>query len=317
MLIAGLLPENVNEYKSFLTEDAAEFIGREFVRGFVLIPDEGTEPVAGIIYALSSGEGISDIVSKILFLKAEDEESADILLDEYTRTVTYMECTSSVFNLAGVGKVEKQALEKAGFTMETKEGSVITLALADFGMALLGAKDKRDESIRPLSEADDRAFDDIIAEFELSDITGACEDLPYLPREFYDSDISCYAEDEGDIVAVALFHKRPSGKIELDLIAGSEENEVELKELLKQSAILAEEIYAPNTKFYLDRSDSIVADLVKDLFPKAKGHQILSGSRKEEPMGVLSYKEDPDDIEFQDEREDEDELLIADLYELE
>ena len=316
MLIAGLSPENVNEYKGFLSDDAAEFIGRQFIRGFILFPDEETEPVAAIIYALTTGDDIDDIVARILFIKAEDEESADVLLDEYTRTVSEMDCTLSVFDLPNVGKVEKQALEKAGFSPESKEGNVIAFALADLDMALLGPKDKRDESIRPISEADDRAFAGLMAEFEFDGIMGACEDLPYLPKEFFDNDISCFAEDEGDICCVTLFHKRPSGKIELDLVAGTEDNEVDFKDLLKQSAILAEEIYAPNTRFYLDRSDELLGKMAKELFPKIKGQQVLSGSRKEVPLLELSYVEDPDDIEYREEFED-DELLIADIYELE
>ncbi len=281
MRIENLTTENVSDYTEFLTQDIAGWIGRSFVCGFVLLPEEEPAPVAGMVWQLVSGEDEYETDSRILFIKAEDDENADLLLNEYSELAKDMDCERSLFQLPAVlGGVEKKALERAGFTLETGEGEVVSLALADLGMALITEKDGRREDIKRLGEADERSFDVAMAELEMDGISGTCMDLAYLPKDFFENDISCFLDDGGDISAMILFHKRASGKIELDLMSGVGEYETDGVELFKQAVLFSEGIYAPNTKFLFDRSDENTAAFLNGFFPKAKGAQVVAGSGK-------------------------------------
>ena len=306
MQIVGLTSENVKDYASFLTEDAAQWIGRVFSGGFVLLKEDEETVAAGIIWELESGEEDLDTDCHIISLKAVDEESAVILLDEFTQLVADMGCNRTLFELpTTLGSVEKNALEKAGFSLETKEGRIVSIALADIGMALLSHKNKQDDKIKPLSEADSRLFDVAIAELDMDGIRGTCMDMAELPMDFYEKDISCFSEDEGDISAMALFHKRPSGKLELNLLSNVGDSDDDPIELLKQAVFLAEGIYAPNTKFLFDKSNANIKELLDRFFPKAKAVQVIAGCRKEEiPESEEDF--DEEDIEYEDEIEQED-----------
>ena len=302
MQIIGLSKENVNDYSDFLTKDIAEWIGRDFTCGFIVTKDEEETPSAGIVWELRRGEDELDTKSQILFIKAKDEESAKVLLEEYTATAVLVECSTSAFSLpAPLGSVEKSALEKAGFSLEEKESAVYNITLADIGMALLKNGSDTDDRIKPLSEAEDRFFGAMIAGLDIDGNRGICEDLPFLPRDFFDNEVSCYYEDDEEVYAVSLVHKRPSGKIELDLIYSQDNNQDNLLNIMKQTVFYADEKYDPATKFVIDGRDERALEISKKLFPKAKGIKVFEGIRKEE----LPEREEIDTRYYNEEEWDE------------
>ncbi|MBQ7615275.1 MAG: hypothetical protein IJU77_09530 [Butyrivibrio sp.] len=330
MQIIGLTKDNVEYFKDYLTADVADNIGRRFTCGMVLIPDdeendeaaptdeepsyEDLTPVGAIVWELRQGEGTFDIDSRILSVKAKDEEAADTLLEEYSQLVVQMEGGNSYFELPStLGSVEKKALEKAGFSLETREGDVISVALADLGMAL-DSDGKTDDEIKHLSEAEERDFDNAIARLDDEGKRGSCEDMPYLPMDYFDSEISCFKADEDDLfTAVVLMHRRPSGKIDVDLAEVVEDAKEDIKKLLKQSVVYAEDICDPGTKFFFDRSNPALKKLTKELFPTAKGAQVYSGFRKEElpePVEAEEGEDYLDDDYYPEDAEEVDEDLL-------
>ncbi len=306
MQITGLTKENVNDYADFLTNDIAECIGREFVCGFICMKDGEDKPSAGIVWELKSGDDELDTNSRILFIKALDEESAKVLLDEYTESAVLAECSKSYFSLPiTLGSIEKTALENAGFSLEEKEGSVIAVPLADIGMVLLDYRDDTDSRIRPLREAEDRFFDSMIAGLDMDGYCGICDDLSFLPRDYFDNDVSCYYEDDEEVYAVALVHRKPSGKVELDLLHSLDDDPKYLLLIMKQTALLAEDKYDPSTKFLIDRHDERSMMICKKLFPKEKGARVFEGMRKEEvpqreEIDIRYYNEEEWDDDFEE-----------------
>ncbi|MBQ7615277.1 MAG: hypothetical protein IJU77_09540 [Butyrivibrio sp.] len=311
MQIIGLTKDNVEFFTDYLTADVAENIGRLFISGIVLIADgeaasdeeapvdeapsyADMTPVGAIVWELMHGEGEEDYDCRILSVKANDEEAADALLREYTGIVVSMECKTSYFDLPStLGSVEKKALEKAGFSLETREGDVVSIALADLGMEL-DSDGKLDNGIKPLSEANESDFGNAIMRLDDEDKRGSCADMPYLPKDYFDGEISCY-KDDGDLVnAIVLMHRRPSGKIDVDLAEVIEDAGEDIKKLLKQSVLYAEDIYDPGTKFFFDRSNAALRQLTNELFPKVKGSRICSGFRQEE----LPEKEEGEDEDY-------------------
>ena len=147
MRIENLTQENVSDLKEFLTQDIAEWIGRNFVSGFVLLPEDEPSPAAGIVWQLVAGEDEYETDCRILFIKAEDDESADALLLQFSGLVAEMGCEGSLFELpVSLGDVEKKALEKAGFTLgETYPKPLVDHAKAREA-ALAALKATRDEA---------------------------------------------------------------------------------------------------------------------------------------------------------------------------
>lgn len=306
MQIIGLTKENVNDYEDFLTKDIAEYIGREFTCGFVVARDDEDKPTAGIVWELRRGDDELDSNSRILFIKAHDEESAKVLLDEYTESAVLVECSKSSFSLpSSLGSVEKSALEKAGFSLEEKESSVFCITLADIGMALFKYGNETDARIKPLREAEDRFFDSMIAGLDMDGYRGNCEDLPFLPREYFDNDVSCYYEDNEEVYAVTLIHMKPSGKAELALLYSLDDDPENLIRVMKQAVIYADDKYDPATKLLVDRYDDRIRELSEEYFPKAKGITVFEGIRMEElpereEIDIRYYNEEEWDDDFEE-----------------
>ncbi len=295
MNMTALTKENAQEFKAFLTPDIADLMGRKFISGFVISDDENNSPLAGIVWEYTDGEDELKTRSRILFIKAKDEEVAGILLDEYTDIAIQTSCSDTVFELpASMGSVEKKALETAGFTLEEKESNEIAVALADVGMNLIKGTDKIDERVMPLSEVDNRELYSALAGLDMNGIRGTCEDLPYLSRDFFENEISCCLEEDGELSALALFHKKPSGKLELILCETLEDSSMSPTDILKQAIMLAEDKYEPATKILMDRRYEQLGELAKSLFPKEKGAKALEGYRKEAEL-TLDVIEDEEE----------------------
>lgn len=306
MQIIGLTKEKVNDYVDFLTEDIADYIGREFICGFVCVKDGEDEPSAGIIWELGRGDDDLDTKSRILFIKALDEESMKVLLDEYTESAQLAECSGSYFSLPDtLSSVEIDALKKAGFSLEEKEGTVISIPLSKIVNTLIKDGYDRDENIKPLYEAEDRLFDSMIAGLGIDGYYGICEDLAFLPRDFFDNDISCYYEDDEEILAVLLAHKRPSGQIEIDLLHGFDNDPNYVLNIMKQTVLLARDKYEPSTQFLIDRHDERAQVVSKKLFSNIKGDKVYVGSRVEElpemeEIDTRFYNEEEWDDDFEE-----------------
>lgn len=317
MLITGLTKDNVQEYRDFLTSDIAELIGRNFVSGFALEDEDTNSPLAGIVWEFTQGEDELDTRSRILFIKAKDEESAGNLLEAFTDIATQTGCSDTVFDLAAsMGSVEKKALEEAGFSMEEREGQVVSVALADLGMTLLNDKDKADERVIPLSEIDDRELYSALSGLDMEGIRGTCDDMPYLARDYFEDEISCCLEDEEDeeLNALVLFHKKPSGKLELILCEALEDATMSAVDLLKQAVMLAEEKYEPSTKILIDCRYGQLQKLINSLFPKAKSTKVIAGYRKEAGPNLDELEAEEEEYEEYEEYEEFDEFEELDLF---
>lgn len=306
MQITGLTKENVYDYLDFLPVDIAECIGREFTCGFVCIKDGEDSPSAGIIWELKQGDDELDIKSHILFMKALDEESANVLMDEYTESALLAECGYSYYSLPNTLEgIEINALKKAGFFMEEKESSVISVPLSEIIKRLLKHGDDNFDNIKPLSRAEDRFFSSMIAELEFEGSHGICDDLSFLPREYFDNDVSCYYEDDEEVYAIVLVHEKPSGKIELDLLHSHDKDPNTLIHIMKKTVLLAEAKYDPSTEFLIDRHDERSLSLCQILFPKKTGEMVYEGMRKEnipqsEEIDTRFYNEEEWDEDFEE-----------------
>lgn len=302
----GLTKENVHDYIDFLSMDIAECIGREFTCGFVCIKEGEERPSAGIVWELKQGDDELDIKSHILFIRALDEESANVLMDEYTESALLAECGYSYYSLPNTLEgIEINALKKAGFSLEEKESSVISVSLSEVIKRLLKHGDGQYDNIKPLSQAEDRFFSSMIAKLEFEGNHGICDDLLFLPREFFDNDVSCYYEDDEEVYAIVLVHEKPSGKIVLDLLHSHDEDPNTLIRIMKKTVMLAEAKYDPATEFLIDRYDKRSLLMCQKLFPKKTGEKVYEGMRKEnipqsEEIDTRFYNEEEWDEDFEE-----------------
>ena len=283
MSVVELTEDNVEEYLEYLGEDVAENIGRTFYNGLIAT-DEGGMPKAGIIWEYRNMRKDSDRESHIMWLQAEDEEDFDELLDNYDKAIRSEGIVKSCFSLpAKTSEKLKSMLRNKGFSVGLMEGNKITARLSEIADISAFKKIEISDAIKPLRSAAQRDFLAAIGRMIEQGRHGTCEDLAYLPRLYFENDVSCYAEADGQIYGLLLVHKTPSEKLEVVLmcVLGKETVKI-LPQLIKQAVESGYEYYEPDTIIVIDRHDYASLALGEKLFPSGFGIPVYEGERKEE-----------------------------------
>ena len=282
MDIVLLTEDNIFDYEGFLTEDVAENIGRTYYRGLVCI--DGEEPVSGMVWEYKNVIKEENIESNIIWFTAGSKEASDLMFEEYKSQIKEMNVVKSTFTLpAKTGKTEKQILKEAGFSVALSEGDEITARLSEIIEIDLVKKAPTSDDINPLRFITQRGFNSAIRRLVSSGLYGRCEDLEDLPRAYFENDVSCYSEDDGMINGIFLCHKRPSGKLEISMMASiGKEGVKALPLMIGLAAKSAFENYPPETEIVIDRHNYASLALGEKLFPRGFGIPVYTGSRSEE-----------------------------------
>ena len=276
-----LTEENVSEYADFLTEDVAENIHRMLYRGLVVTEEE--VPIGGMVWELQHVSGDGPLESHIIWFIAGQEEVATMLFDEYGAMIDEDHVVKSTFTLpAKAGKAEKQMLMEAGFSVGLSEGDEIHARLSEIAKIPLIAGARISDEVHPLTLVSQRGFNNVIQRMISNGIYGRCEDLAHLPRSYFENDVSCYAENDGVMIGLFLFHLRPSGRLEISLLGAIGQVGVKmLPQLMALATKSAMEKYSPETEVVVDRHNYASLALGEKLFPSGFGVPIYTGERTE------------------------------------
>ncbi len=271
--------ENIENYTDYLTGDIAENIGRTYYHGLVVVKDE--EPCAGIVWVTKNTTNEDDNVGHIVFLRIDDKEAEDILFDNYKLQIAEDEVKKSTFSIpAMTSEGEKKALLSRGFTVELMEGDVIRTRISDVTAI---KKFKHDDSISSISALDNREFAAAVRRFFQMGMKGICEDLVYLPKTYFENEVSCYVESEGQVNGMLLLHKNFSGALVVILMGYIGNSFAKyLPHLMGYAAYKIVEVYGPDTEVLIDRHNYSTLALAEKLFPSGFGIPMYQGERSEE-----------------------------------
>ena len=281
MYIVNLDEDNIEVYTDYFTPDIAENIGRTFYRGLIVDSEEG--PLAGMIWEVRNMMKEEDNESNICFLKVDDDVAGELLFDEYKSLVEEDEVTKSNFSLpAKSTERETKALEDAGFTVKFMEGDLIKCRLSEILELKFIQKVTPSENIHALRTMTQRGFNSSVRNFMMNGLYGLCEDLPYLPRSYFENDISCYSEVDGEVNGILLFHKNPSGGLIVSVMAaiGKDYGKI-LPHMIRYSVTCCREYYPDDTEVWIDRHNYASLALSEKLFPRGFGIPVYIGSREE------------------------------------
>lgn len=281
MDVIRLTEDNVWSYEDFIPEDISENIGRSNYRGLIALLDE--KPVGGMIWMLRHINAEEDRESHIVWLCADEEEIGTGLMAEYEEKIWEDGVVTTTVSLpARTSQKEKQILANAGFEIGLTEGDEIVAHLSEIMEIPFVKKMKQTDIIKPLRSVTQRVFNKAVERMVKMGHFGICEDIEDLSRVFFENDVSCYAEEEGNINGFLLCHKRPSGKISVELLAALGRDYQKLVALLISHAVTkAAEIYLPETEIVIDRHNYGTLALGEKLFPRSFGMPVYAGSRTE------------------------------------
>ena len=281
MHIVDLNEENIDEYIDYIAPDAAENIGRFFFRGILCFDEDDLS--GGMIWEVRNTMREEKNESNIVWLRIDSDEAGEFLFDNYSDLISRDDVEVSTISLPARGaSKEKESLENAGFKVVFMEGDLIKTQLSEIAELDAFKKVKPGDSIRPLKNMTQRGFNAGVRPFMDKGLYGLCQDLPYLPRSYFENDISSYSENEGQVNGLFLFHKNPSGGLAIVVMAaiGNDYGKI-LPQMIKHSITRAIEIYSPDTEVWIDRHNYASLALSEKLFPRGFGIPVFIGTRQE------------------------------------
>ena len=165
------------------------------------------------------------------------------------------------------------------------EGDLIKARLSEISELPFIQKVKPSENVHALKTMTQRGFNAAIRQFMVKGIYGVCEDLAYLPRTYFENDISCYYEQDGQVNGILLFHKNPSEGLVVVVMAaiGKDFGKI-LPQMIKFSVTNSLEDYTLDTEVWIDRHNYASQALSEKLFPRGFGIPVYVGSRQEEEI---------------------------------
>ena len=281
MHIVDLNEESIDEYIDYIDPDVAENIGRFFFRGILCFDEDDLS--GGMIWEVRNTMREEKNESNIVWLRIDSDEAGEFLFDNYSDLISLDDVEASTISLPARGaSKEKESLENAGFKVVFMEGDLIKTQLSEIAELDAFKKVKPGDSIRPLKNMTQRGFNAGVRPFMDKGLYGLCQDLPYLPRSYFENDISSYSENEGQVNGLFLFHKNPSGGLAIVVMAaiGNDYGKI-LPQMIKRSITSAIEIYSPDTEVWIDRHNYASLALSEKLFPRGFGIPVFIGKRQE------------------------------------
>lgn len=281
MYTVNLDEDNIEEYSDYIAPDMAENIGRTFHNGILVIDEE--RPVAGMIWEIRNMNRETDNESHIIWLRVELVDAADSLFEKYKEIISEDDVVRSYFTLpARTDSREREVLSDQGFEVKFMEGDLIKVRLSEISQLPFIKKVGVSDSIKSLKTITQRGFNAGVRLFVSKGLYGICEDLPYLSRSYFENDVSCYSEGDGQVNGFLLFHRNPSGGLVVVIMGavGSDYGKI-IPQMMKQSVTSAEEIYSPDTEVWIDRHNYASLALSEKLFPRGFGTPVYVGSRQE------------------------------------
>ncbi len=275
--------ENIDEYAQYLDEDTAENIGRIFYRAIVAEDPSVPENGGALVWRFKNMDSDKPCEAVIEWLCAETKEAAVVLLAAYKEEIEKQSVSRSFIELnVSQGRKFKDVLKEAGFSFKLFEGDRLVCTIAEMKKMPIFNMNIPMDGVYPLSEMRMRAFRKEILRCVDAGRCGVCEDLSYLPMSYFESDISSYIEIDGEVLGMHLYHKNPSGSLEIDLlIAWGKDFKMIFAQLFKQTLMSAVELYPDETKVILNRHNEAALLLTEKMFPRGLGSPIYTGERIE------------------------------------
>lgn len=272
--------DNVEDFSDYIDMDLQNDMDREFFQGIGAVDDDEI-PLGALVYELKDSESEEDTKSRIWVLKADDIEIVSGLLSEYVDVMEEEEVTESFFESSDQEMAE--LLKENGFSLEISESPDISIG-ADVirKMPVLDKVKKIPNYIVSLSEITLQQYRAFAKECLFREKRGLLEDFAYLPKSWFEPDISACVITDDKVQGWLLMRKSASGTLSaMFYIAFGPDYQKNLIYMLAYTAQKILEQYPEDTKVVVRRHNALVHKLTKKLFADVAGKQIYTGKRRE------------------------------------
>lgn len=279
MRIIEIDDDNAEEFNIFLNEDLIEDIGRKFYRGIGAL-NENDEAAGVFIYELLGvNSDIEATKCRIIFAGGDDDEALSAMIGEYDNRV--VEDNIELTTYETTDERVAAALERAGFTRETRPGSFIRFRVGDLEKVKLKLNMNIPGYIVGISEASFLQFRNGIKNFLFKGVKCAAEDIAFLPMSWFDKDVSSCCITDGKVDGMFLIRRNPSGSMQAILYTCTgPDSRRNLAYMLIRSVNMALNLYSHEDEVMINCRNKEISNLVEHILPGIDAGEVFAGSRE-------------------------------------
>ena len=273
--------DNMSDFEDSLDGDVFEDMLRPFYRGLALCPEGEKEPTAIVVWELKNVEGEEDTESELIYFNTTSTEDGAALLQEYTNELEPESVTRSFFEVEEVKEKNGQVLSDAGFEITGGESQDMIVTMGDFLDHPIAQKKPLSHVVK-LSELTEKQFKRGVMTCLVHNAKGLMEDLAFLTRDWFDTEVSCAVLDDDRVTGLLLCHKKSSGRVLIDMLYSvGAEYKIDIVSMIRFAVSNAGARYDRSTEVILRRHNKQVREIVNNLFPDKKGSDAVMGERNE------------------------------------
>lgn len=281
MDIIEISEDNLDDFREYLGEDLSEDVKRVYYNGIGATDSTGNT-VGAFVYELLNSESEEDTKSRICMLKSDDNDIFNSLENYYTtNSIQEEEIVESFYRLAD--EAEATTLSEHGFSKEKKEDDILTVTLKEIGETKFGKHRKLPDYIGNINDLSVLQFRGAVKQVLFKGHKGNMEDIPFLPKVWFDNRISACVTSGDNIPGLFLIRKTPSGVlIPALLFAYGPEFKFHIGYMISYAIQQALKLYHPDTVIKIPRSSAAAKALTEKIMPDKSGAEIFFGTRKEQ-----------------------------------
>jgi hypothetical protein len=272
--------DNAEDFSDYIDEDMIDNMDRTFFRGIGVTDDDDT-PLGALVFELKNSESEEDTTSRIHSFKAENDGAKKLILSEYEKLISEEDVVESFYELAD--EETAKLLKAGGFSFETSESADIVVGMPDIRRVAESVKSSRLPSfIGDLSGISILQYRSCIKNCLFKGHHGLLEDLAYLPKNWFEQNVSACSLSDEAVDGVLLLKKAPSGMLSVLLYtAFGPDFQKSLAPMMIYTARKIVELYPDDTKVLIRRHNDMVRKLTDKVFANSRGENVYKGKRKE------------------------------------
>ncbi len=271
--------DNLSEYKGLLPPDISLNLQRPFFKGLAIKNEES--PDASLVWEYKDPEDDNDTDAEIFFISSKNNDALETLIEEYTNELKTRDTVTSFFELKGLTGDQQKLLTSAGFAVKEGEGRDLCIPLSE--LSKCGVVSKAPASfVQNLASIDDRQYKRGVTNALFHKKKGILEDLVFLPKAWFDEDVSACVIADSKVTGMLLVHLTGDSKLIIDLLFSvGAEYKIEIIQMMRFALDRAMGKYPQDTEVILRRHNKETEALTEKLFPGAHGDTVAIGERRE------------------------------------
>lgn len=272
--------DNARDFEPLIGEGLCLDMDREYFRGRGLNDEDNEDSFVGaMVFELKNVESESDTESEIRFI-SPDPDLAEELLDEYDFDVSDEDIKLTRIETEEENLVS--VLEDLGFSVEKTESKQIIIGMDKLDTIPGINKIRLPKYIVSLGDITDLQYRTMIKTCYVKGHGGVLEDLPYLSKDRFETEISACSLSDGKVDGMLLVKREEEKLLQVVLfVAFGPESKKNLPMMMIHSARKVLETYPPDTKIIIRRRNESVFALTNKLFPDCHGKEVYVGEREE------------------------------------